>query len=81
MTFHSAKDLVVEIVAGCALLHTVLPPYDADALRPFPTFQKYYRLLIYFLGYIGLSARSTVYRSISIENPRGRNSWTKHQKK
>ena len=47
----------------CSVLHTVLPPWEG--LQDFPTVQKYYKLLVYFIGYAALNGRSTVYRSLS----------------
>jgi hypothetical protein len=73
MNFHAARDLVFEVVAAASVLHTFLPPWDADALKPFPKLQSYYRLFIYVLGYVAINARSTVYKSISINNPDGVN--------
>ncbi len=58
---------------GASLIHSFFPPWDADAFRPFPTFQKYYRALIYVAGYWALNMRSTIYKSISIYNPNGKN--------
>ena len=55
--------LGTEIVAGASLLHTVLPPWEA--FNDFPTGQKYYKLLVYILGYVALNGRSTVYQSLS----------------
>ena len=74
MNAHATKDIVFDVMVGSSFLHSVLPPWDADAFQPFPGFQKYYRLLIYVMGFVALNARSTVYRSISIETPGGVNS-------
>ena len=65
---HFWKDIVADIIVISAILHTLLPPWDADAIAQFPTFQKYYRLAIYLLGYVALHARSTFYPSISTSN-------------
>lgn len=73
VNWHAVKDIAFDAVVGCSVLHTFLPPWDADAFIPFPTFQKYYKLLIYVVGYIAISARSTVYKSISTSNPDGVN--------
>lgn len=70
---HAVKDIAFDIVVGCSVAHTFLPPWDADALKPFPTLQKYYRLLIYVVGYVGINARSTIYPSISTQTPGGVN--------
>jgi hypothetical protein len=34
---------------------------------------KYYRLLIYVVGFIALNGRSTVWRVLSVSNPTGAN--------
>lgn len=65
---HAAKDIAFDIVVAASVLHTVLPPWDAPAIAGLPTFQKYYRIAIYFVGYVAINARSTVYRSISQQN-------------
>jgi len=59
------KD-VTEVVTCCSLAHTLLPPWEA--FNDFPTVQKYYKLLIYFIGYAALNGRSTVYGSVSTKN-------------
>lgn len=74
MNIHAVKDIACDVVIGCSVAHTFLPPWDAPPLQPFPRLQKYYRLLIYIVGYIGINARSTVYPSISVGNPNGHNS-------
>jgi hypothetical protein len=56
------------IVMVSSHLHSLLPPWDGDAIKESPSFQKWYRLLIYFLGYAGASYRSSVYASISTDN-------------
>lgn len=73
MSLHEAKDIAFDLVIGCSIAHTFFPPWDAEPFKPFPRFQKYYRLLIYVIGYVGINFRSTVYKSISIENPNGKN--------
>jgi len=55
--------LVTEIVAGASVLHTVLPPWEA--FNDFPTGQKYYKLLVFVIGYVALNGRSTLYSGIS----------------
>lgn len=74
MNIHAAKDIVFDGVVGASFLHTFLPPWDAEPFQPFPNFQKYYRVFIYVTGYLAVNARSTVYRSISVQNPNGPNS-------
>lgn len=56
------------VVTVSSHLHSLLPPWDNPALDAFPTFQKYYRLIIYFLGYLGASYRSAVHPQISTAN-------------
>lgn len=73
MNAHAVKDVMMDVMVSSSVLHTFLPPWDADAFQPFPTFQKYYKLLIYVIGYIGFNARSTVYKSISVSNANGVN--------
>jgi len=88
LPWHAIKDYAVNTVAICAFLHTMLPPYNWDpefvtvGLKEFPASQKmfhavfdnrYYRLLIYVIGYVALHARSTVWQSISINNPKSPN--------
>jgi|SRR5262252_6885951 len=77
-----------EVVTLCSVLHSLLPPWDwkpdfiETGLQDFPSSQKafysifhnrYYKLLIYVVGYVALNMRSTTWRSISIQNPRGLN--------
>lgn len=63
---HQLVDLATETVVACSLLHTFLPPWDF--LADFPRAQRYYKLVVYVIGYIGLNARSTVYQSVSMKN-------------
>jgi len=56
------------IVTISSHLHSLLPPWDNDAIAQFPTLQKYYHLFIVFLGYAGASYRSTTYQSISTKD-------------
>ena len=58
--------LGTEFVTVSSVLHAVLPPWEG--LNDFPTFQKYYKLFIYFIGYFALNARSTLYPSIATQN-------------
>jgi hypothetical protein len=73
-TTHGWLFVYFTAVTVASFLHSTLPPWDAEAFVPFPTFQKYYKVLIYVLGYIALNARSTIYPSISVNNPNGVNS-------
>ena len=56
-------NVIPDIVVACSLLHTILPPWEF--FDGFPTTQKYYKLIIYIISYIGLNGRSTVYPTIS----------------
>lgn len=58
--------LGTEIVTGSSILHTLLPPWEV--FNDFPTVQKYYKILVYFLGYAALNGRSTVYGSVSTKD-------------
>lgn len=73
MTIHTIKDIAFDVIVGCSAAHTFLPPWDADAFTPFPTFQKYYKVLIYIVGYVGINARSAVYPQISVAKTGGVN--------
>jgi len=64
-------ELGLRICVGCSIAHNFLPPWDF--LDDLPTAQKYYKALVYIIGYIALNGRSTVYRSISTSNPEGPN--------
>lgn len=67
-TQHQMVDIATGTVVVCSLLHSFLPPYDF--LADFPRAQRYYKAFIYTVGYIGLNARSTVWRSqISMNKP------------
>lgn len=59
--------LTTEVIAFSSLLHTILPPWDG--FEDFPIFQKYYKVFIYVVGYAALNGRSTIYKSISTQNP------------
>lgn len=79
---HSLKDYILEAISSCSVLHTILPPWDwkpqfiQEGLADFPSAQKvfymifgskYYKLLIYTVGYIAINGRSTLWQSISIK--------------
>jgi hypothetical protein len=68
---HWVFDYISGSVLVCSVLHTLLPPWDC--LSDFPRAQKYYKLFVYIVGYIGINGRSTVYSLISVNNPRGPN--------
>lgn len=76
------------IIAICSAAHTFLPPWDwrpdfvEVGMAEFPTAQKifygifhnrYYRLLIYVVGFVALNGRSTIWKFISVNNPVGPN--------
>lgn len=63
---HSALDIITRVVFFCSIAHTLLPPWEA--FNDFPTAQKYYRLIIYIIGYAAGNARSTVYGSLSTKD-------------
>ena len=53
-----------------------------EGLKEFPTAQKvfratfnnrYYRLLVYVIGFVAINMRSTIWRYISVSNPKGPN--------
>jgi hypothetical protein len=73
MHIHAVKDILFDVIVGCSIAHTLLPPWDGEAMKPFPRLQRSYRLFIYVIGYIAINARSTVYKSISMNNPDGLN--------
>jgi hypothetical protein len=77
MTLHEVKDLLLAAGAVCAVLHTFLPPWDWDPvfLVDFPrarfivirlVHNRWYKLIIYIVGYFSGHARSAVWRSISM---------------
>jgi hypothetical protein len=85
---HRVFDSLTEIVTACSIVHTLLPPWDWDpafvrvGLIEFPTAQKafhalfnnrWYRILVYIIGFVALNARSTIWRYISVNNPAGPN--------
>lgn len=85
---HELIDYVTRSVALAGTLHTIMPPWNwrpkfvTEGLADFPTAQKafygafsnrWYKLLVYIVGYVALHARSTLWRSLSIDNPKGVN--------
>lgn len=75
---------ITSLVTMCSALHNVLPPWDWDpdfvkvGFAEFPILQKlfykvfnnrWYRILVYMVGFVALNARSTFWKSISIKNP------------
>jgi hypothetical protein len=69
---HKATDDLTQLIAISSMVHNILPPWDL--LNGYPRIQKVYKVLVYSVGYMALNARSTIQRSISINNPRGHNS-------
>lgn len=80
--WHVVLDYATRAVAVCAVLHTFLPPWDwkpqfvVEGLADFPAVQnlffksihnRYYKLLIYTIGYIAINGRSTIWKGISVE--------------
>lgn len=53
-------------ITVCSILHTILPPWEV--FTEWPTFQKYYKLLVYIIGYAALNGRSTLWQSLSTAN-------------
>lgn len=51
------------LVTVASFIHTILPPWEA--FNDFPRVQKYYKVLVYIIGYAALNGRSTVYPSLS----------------
>lgn len=60
-------QVALRTVVTCSVLHTFLPPWEF--LTDFPKAQKYYKVLVYVVGYVALNGRSTVYQSISVNKP------------
>jgi hypothetical protein len=63
----SLWSLYTSAVTICSFLHTTLPPWDF--LAPYPKAQNAYKVFVYIVGYVALNARSTVYKSISVQQP------------
>jgi hypothetical protein len=64
--------IVTAITFSASIIHTFfLPPWEV--LNDFPRAQKYYKVLVYCIGFVAVSGRSTVMKSISINNPEGVN--------
>lgn len=61
---HQFLDWAAGAVVVCSILHTFMPPWDI--LGDFPNAQKYYKVIIYTVGYIAINGRSTVYQGISV---------------
>lgn len=85
---HHWLDIATETIAVCSMLHTLLPPWDwrpdfvTQGLSEFPAAQRafyavfnnrWYRALIYLIGWVALNARSTIWKFISVKNPEGPN--------
>jgi len=74
LNWHEIADYTTRTVATCGILHSALPPWDWEpefvtvGLADFPKAQamfraafhnRYYKLLIYLVGYLALHGRST----------------------
>ena len=85
---HDVVEYGTKIVTGASIVHNILPPYNWNpefvsvGLSEFPMAQsvfyklfnnRWYKVLVYITGYIAINARSTIWRSISINNPTGPN--------
>lgn len=85
---HDLVEYIPRIITVASIIHNILPPYDWNpefvsvGLVEFPTAQKYfyklfnnrwYKVLVYLAGYIAINARSTIWKSISVNNPTGPN--------
>lgn len=75
---HHWLDIITRTVFIASIAHTILPPWDADVFQPFPTFVKFYKVLVYLVGYVAINARSTVYPSISTQKTGGVNESVEH---
>lgn len=51
-------SIVEHIVVVSSLLHLVLPPYET--FDEFPTFKKYYKLVVLIIGNIALNKRQAL---------------------
>lgn len=66
MNYHAIKDIGADVVVCARLALTFLPPWEAFA--DYPRTQRFYKLCIYIVGWIALSQRSRVYKSISTQD-------------
>lgn len=66
MNSHSLLDIATRAVAICSVLYTILPPFEV--FNDFPSVQKFYKVLLAFVGGIAVNARSKVYPSLSTSN-------------
>ncbi len=71
-------DIIARVVLVASIAHTFLPPWDADAFQPFPGFVKFYKVLVYVVGYVAINGRSTIYPSISTQTNGGVNESVTH---
>lgn len=89
LTGHQIRDFATRFMVTCSIIHTFLPPWDWEpefvtvGLSEFPVAQKvfrgffhnrYYKLLVYLVGFIAVNLRSTIWKYISVNNPKGPNS-------
>lgn len=77
-TIHVLKDIAAEVIVACSVAHSVLPPWDAEAFKPYPRFVKFYKVFVYLVGYVAINMRSTIYRSISTQTNGGVNESINH---
>ena len=63
LSAHDWFDIFTRLSVGCSILYSVLPPFEVWS--DFPSAQKYYKLLLAFVGGIAINARSKVYPAIS----------------
>jgi hypothetical protein len=77
MTVHELKDIGLAIIVTSSALHTLLPPWDweAEFLVDFPraragivrvVHNRWYKLIVYLVGFVAINARSTLWRSIAM---------------
>jgi len=63
---HLWIDYITRTVVVCSVLHSFLPPWEV--LEDFPAAKRYYKLFIYFIGYVAINGRSTLYGSLSTKD-------------
>ena len=58
MDIIAAVTALEHAVVACSVLHMLLPPYET--FDDFPTFRKYYKLLVLIVGNVALNKRGSV---------------------
>jgi hypothetical protein len=48
--------IALQVIVGASILHIFLPPYDI--FKDFPSFQRYYKLVLALVGYLALNVRT-----------------------